>query len=149
MKKKETFLIYNIKKLFKSFASAQSTTGQIARYVAVGGSAVLLDFIIYRSVIFTLGLITLAKVIGYISGTVYSFCVNRTFTFKCNNFYYRQIVAYVAVYIASMFINVAINSIGLFLLGDGEMGVNTSFTIAAVITSVFNFVCIKKFVFKL
>ena len=57
-------------------------------------------------------------------------------------------MSYLAVYVLSMFLNAGINQTGLTLLGANELGINLSFATAAVASAAFNFVCMKRFVFK-
>jgi len=137
-----------MKQLFFRFLSTQSTRGQVARYLVAGSSAVVLDFIIYRTLMWLLGFENLAKAVGYVGGTVYSFYVNRSFTFKRDSSNRQQVISYLVVYVVSMFLNTGINSLGLHLLGTGELGINFSFATAAVTSAAFNFVCMKRFVFK-
>lgn len=137
-----------MKQLFLRFLSTQSTRGQVARYLVAGSSAVVLDFIIYRTLMWLFGFENVAKAVGYVGGTVYSFYVNRSFTFKRDSSNREQVISYLLVYIASMFLNTGLNSLGLHLLGTGEIGINFSFATAAVASAAFNFVCMKRFVFK-
>jgi len=88
---------------------------------------------------------TLAKAVGYVGGTVYSFYVNRSFTFKRDSSNRAQVISYLFIYVVSMFLN---TGLGLRLLGTGELGINFSFATAAVASAAFNFVCMKQFVFK-
>lgn len=137
-----------MKQLFFRFLSAQSTRGQVARYLVAGGSAVIVDFIFYRSIMWLCDLRLLAKAVGYVSGTIYSFYVNRSFTFKRDSSNREQVISYLLIYVLSMFLNTGINQIGLILLGASEIGINVSFATAAIASAAFNFVCMKRFVFK-
>lgn len=137
-----------MKHLFLRFLSTQSTRGQVARYLVAGSSAVFVDFILYRSIVWMLDMKLFAKVIGYVGGTIYSFYVNRSFTFKRNESNREQVISYLFIYILSMVLNGGINQTGLMLLGSGELGINFSFATAAVASAAFNFVCMKRFVFK-
>lgn len=137
-----------MKHLFLRFLSTQSTRGQVARYLVAGGSAVVVDFILYRGIMWMFDLKMLAKAVGYIGGTIYSFYVNRSFTFKRDSSNREQVISYLFIYVVSMFLNTGINQTGLFLLGTGELGINFSFMTAAVTSAAFNFVCMKRFVFK-
>jgi putative flippase GtrA len=137
-----------MKHLFLRFLSTQSTRGQIARYLVAGGSAVVVDFILYRSIMWMMDLKLFAKAVGYVGGTIYSFYVNRSFTFKRNSSNRAQVFSYLFIYVVSMFLNTGINHTGLLLLGTGEIGINVSFATAAVASAAFNFVCMKRFVFK-
>jgi len=137
-----------MRQLFLRFLSTQSTRGQVARYLVAGSSAVVFDFIIYRALMWVLGFENFAKAVGYVGGTVYSFYVNRSFTFKRDSSSREQIISYLLVYIASMFLNTGINNVGLRILGTEEIGINFSFATAAVASAAFNFVCMKRFVFK-
>lgn len=137
-----------MKHLFLRFLSTQSTRGQVARYLVAGGSAVVVDFVLYRGIMWMFDLKLLAKAVGYVGGTVYSFYVNRSFTFKRDSSNREQVISYLFIYLISMFLNTGINQTGLFLLGTGELGINFSFITAAVTSAAFNFVCMKRFVFK-
>jgi putative flippase GtrA len=137
-----------IKNLFVRFLSTHSTRGQVARYLVAGTSAVVVDFILYRLIMWTFDVRLLAKAVGYVGGTVYSFYVNRSFTFKRDRSNRQQVIAYLAIYVLSMFLNTGLNQLGLLTLGTGEIGINVSFAIAAVASAAFNFVCMKRFVFK-
>ena len=138
-----------MKHLFLRFLSTQSTRGQAARYLVAGSSAVLLlDMVIYRLLIWLTGSTAFAKAVGYVAGTLYSFFINRSFTFKHGSSSKQQVLVYVVIYILSGFLNTGINQSGLALLGTGEIGINLSFTVAAVASAAFNFVCMKRFVFK-
>jgi putative flippase GtrA len=106
------------------------------------------DFILYRSIVWMLDMKLFAKAIGYVGGTIYSFYVNRSFTFKRNESNREQVISYLFIYVLSMFLNAGINQTGLMLLGAGELGINFSFATAAVASAAFNFVCMKRFVFK-
>jgi putative flippase GtrA len=137
-----------MKHLFFRFLSTQSTRGQVARYLVAGGSAVVVDFILYRGIMWMFDLKLLGKAVGYVGGTIYSFYVNRSFTFKRDSSNREQVISYLFIYVVSMFLNTGINQTGLFLLGTGEIGINSSFMAAAVTSAAFNFVCMKRFVFK-
>ena len=137
-----------MKHLFFRFLSTQSTRGQVARYLVAGGSAVVVDFILYRGIMWMFDLKLLAKAVGYVGGTIYSFYVNRSFTFMRDSSNREQVLSYLFIYVISMFLNTGVNQTGLFLLGTGELGINFSFMTAAVTSAAFNFVCMKRFVFK-
>jgi len=137
-----------MKHLFLRFLSTQSTRGQVARYLVAGSSAVVVDFILYRSLMWAFDVKTFAKAVGYVGGTIYSFYVNRSFTFKRDSSSREQVISYLLVYVLSMFLNTGLNGLGLHLLGTGEIGINLSFATAAVASAAFNFVCMKRFVFK-
>jgi hypothetical protein len=137
-----------MKHLFFRFLSTQSTRGQVARYLVAGGSAVVVDFILYRGIMWMFDLKLLAKAVGYVGGTIYSFYVNRSFTFMRDSSNREQVLSYLFIYVVSMFLNTGVNQTGLFLLGTGELGINFSFMTAAVTSAAFNFVCMKRFVFK-
>jgi putative flippase GtrA len=137
-----------MKHIFLRFLSTQSTRGQVARYLVAGSSAVVVDFILYRAIMWAFDLMLLGKAVGYVGGTIYSFYVNRSFTFKRDSSNREQVISYLFIYVLSMFLNTGLNQLGLHLLGTGELGINFSFATAAVASAAFNFVCMKRFVFK-
>ena len=94
------------------------------------------------------GAISLAKAIGFVSGTVYSFFMNRTFTFKHGSSNKEQVLGFVLVYTFTMIMNLVMNELGLLIFGAGELGINVSFVIAAFASAAVNFLGMKKFVFK-
>ena len=137
-----------MKQLFNRFVSTQSTRVQAARFFVVGCSAVMVDFILYRILMWITGAISLAKAIGFVSGTVYSFFMNRTFTFKHGSSNKEQVLGFVLVYTFTMVMNLLMNELGLIIFGAGELGINVSFVIAAFASAAVNFLGMKKFVFK-
>ena len=108
----------------------------------------MVDFILYRLLMLVAVPVAIAKAIGFVSGTVYSFFMNRTFTFKHDSSNKEQVVGFVFVYTFTMGMNLVMNELGLFIFGKGEIGINISFVIAAFASAAVNFIGMKKFVFK-
>ncbi len=108
----------------------------------------MVDFILYRLLMLVAVPVAIAKAIGFVSGTVYSFFMNRTFTFKHDSSNKEQVVGFVFVYTFTMGMNLVMNELGLLIFGTGEIGINISFVIAAFASAAVNFIGMKKFVFK-
>ena len=69
----QNLFITNIK-IFKSEAG---------RFLLVGSTSVLIDFIVYLFLLFVLGLETkISKGIGFSSGALFAYFANRKFTFN-------------------------------------------------------------------
>jgi len=137
-----------MRNLFLRFLSTQSTRGQAARFFVVGCSAVMVDFLLYRTLMWATGAISTAKAIGFISGTVFSFFANRSFTFKHGSSNKEQVAGFVLVYTFTMVMNMVMNYAGLQIFGHNELGINVSFVIAAFASAAVNFIGMKKFVFR-
>jgi len=61
--------------------SQSSSRSQLSRFLLVGGSTVLIDFVAYRALLFLMPSF-FAKTIGFICGAIYSYQYNRSWTFQ-------------------------------------------------------------------
>lgn len=138
-----------IESLRLRFLRSRSTRAQVARFLTVGVSCMLVDLLTYRGLLLVTSVITASKAAGFVVGTTTAFFANRAFTFKQQPpGGPAQLARFLALYAVTLLVNVGINSALLHLLGMGELGINTSFAIATLFSSALNFIGMKMFVFN-
>jgi putative flippase GtrA len=122
---------------------------ELAIFLIVGVSTVLVDFITYRGLIgFQVMEVDMAKAAGFLVGTLFAYFANRFWTFGHNPHVPGSVWRFSALYASTLGANVLINSIALKLLADMTIAIQLSFVIAAGISACLNFVGMKLFVFK-
>ena len=129
-------------------SSLQRLRGEIGRFLIVGFTGVAIDFITYR-VLLLVGLwIALAKAASFITGAVFAYFANRSFTFRVGSRRQRQeLVRFVGVYSVALLANVTINSLALALIGRSELNIGIAFVVATGVSATMNFLGMKLFVF--
>ena len=121
---------------------------ELLKYIFVGLSTVLIDFLIYKFLIKFI-VIYLAKTISFLSGTFFSYQLNRTWTFKSGKKTLSQFIKYLIIHITSLVLNVFINSLLLNTFSKNYfLSYEVSFLIATLTSAIYNFLFIKKFIFK-
>ena len=121
---------------------------ELLKYIFVGLSTVLIDFLIYKFLIKFI-VIYLAKTISFLSGTFFSYQLNRTWTFKSGKPKLSQFIKYLIIHITSLVINVFINSLLLNIFYKNYvLSYEVSFLIATLTSATFNFLFIKIFIFN-
>jgi putative flippase GtrA len=100
---------------------------QVIKYILIGISAVLLDFIVYYALSIQQTPIDTAKVAGFIAGSFYTFFLNKVWTWKDKrktNF--SQLGKFFIIYGVSLLINVSVNKLGISILPDYTLSFNLS-----------------------
>ena len=121
---------------------------ELLKYIFVGLSTVLIDFLIYRFLI-KFFVIYLAKTISFLSGTFFSYQLNRTWTFKSRKKTLSQFIKYLIIHITSLVLNVFINSLLLNTFSKNYfLSYEVSFLIATLTSATYNFLFIKIFIFN-
>ena len=121
---------------------------ELLKYIFVGLSTVLIDFLIYKFLIKFI-VIYLAKTISFLSGTFFSYQLNRTWTFKSGEKKLSQFIKYLIIHITSLVLNVFINSLLLNTFSKNYfLSYEVSFLIATLTSAIYNFLFIKKFIFN-
>ena len=112
--------------------------------------SVILAFLVYRALV-SGGVLGTNWAIGfaYTCGMAYGFFANRQWAFQDN----RQvtgkiIILYVSIYAFNLFINVLVNSIMLQLTYGLRGEIFISFSVAILISTIFNFLGLKYFAFN-
>ena len=121
---------------------------ELLKYIFVGLSTVLIDFLIYKFLIKFI-VIYLAKTISFLSGTFFSYQLNRTWTFKSEEKTLSQFIKYLIIHITSLVLNVFINSLLLNTFSKNYfLSYEVSFLIATLTSATYNFLFIKIFIFN-
>ena len=121
---------------------------ELLKYIFVGLSTVLIDFLIYKFLIKFI-VIYLSKTISFLSGTFFSYQLNRTWTFKSGKTKLSQFIKYLIIHITSLVLNVFINSLLLNTFSKNYfLSYEVSFLIATLISATYNFLFIKIFIFN-
>ena len=117
---------------------------EIYKFLIVGSSSVLLDFIIYR-ILVSSGLdVSSSKLLSFVSGSVFGFILNKYWTFNSKKKAFKEIIYYIVLYTITAYLNIEVNK---FVLG---LYTNTlfSFLCATGVSTVINFLGQKFIVFK-
>ena len=121
---------------------------ELLKYIFVGLSTVLIDFLIYKFLIKFI-VIYLSKTISFLSGTFFSYQLNRTWTFKSGKTKLSQFIKYLIIHITSLIINVVLNSLLLNTFSKNYfLSYEVSFLIATLTSAIYNFLFIKNFIFN-
>lgn len=116
---------------------------ELLRFLIGGGSAVLVDYIVYRLLMLAGVDMSIAKEISYVAGAIVGFIINKLWTFESKGFSKTEILRYIILYAFSACINASVNKIAIFVL-DIQI---FAFFCATGVSMVVNFLGQKFFVF--
>ena len=118
------------------------------KFLFVGVTTVILDYIFYR-IFSSFFSIDGSKIISFAIGTIYSYNLNKNFTFQIKKSKIIFFFKFILIYIIGLFINVTINKFTLFYLAEiFYYKLQLAFLIATISSAIFNFLGMKFFVFK-
>lgn len=122
---------------------------ELAVFLVVGSLTVLIDFLTYRSLVWTGWMnIDLAKAIGFLTGTLFAYFANRVWTFGHQEHAPGSVWRFVLLYAITLSANVLVNAGCLALLSPLSIAVQVAFLIATGVSAVLNLLGMKLFVFK-
>ncbi|MBF0175274.1 MAG: GtrA family protein [Magnetococcales bacterium] len=121
---------------------------ELLRFLVVGSTTVLIDFLTYRLLIWLNVSLPAAKAVGFVVGSVFAFLANRGWTFQSQATGMGLVVRFGIVYLAGLGVNVGANSLLLWQFGVGEWGLRFAFLVATALSATFNFLGMKHFVFN-
>lgn len=122
---------------------AQKYKSQV-RFLVVGGSSTLLDFIIYMLLSTKLN-ITISKFFSMIISSIYAFLINKNWTFNNKN---KTTFILAFKYVLCVCINIFVNTTSNTLLFNITRNKIISFVIATSIAMVLNYTIQKRIVFR-
>lgn len=117
-------------------------------FSVVGSLTVLLDFTIYHALAQHLFNVDLAKIIGFITGTLFSYVANRFWTFGRKQQRSGSLWRFILLYIITCMTNTLINASALSLLPHTSITIMLAFLLATAVSALLNFLGMKKFVFN-
>lgn len=122
---------------------------QVKRFLVVGFTTIIIDYIVYVALVNILGYSYMYKGISFIAGAVYSFVLNSLYTFNQERLKASQLIRFAIVYTISLSINVSVNA---FLVEriplTAHVSIFISFSAATLASCAVNFSAMKFFVFK-
>ena len=122
---------------------------ELSMFVVVGIITVIIDFIVYNVLVeFRLSDVNVAKGVGFVSGTIFSYFMNRIWTFGHKTHKPGTVWRYVLLYMSTLGVNVSINSFILIFLLEFQFIILLAFLIATGASTIVNFIGMKWFVFK-
>lgn len=117
---------------------------ELIRFLFGGGSAVVVDFVLYH-LLMRVGLDRdLAKALSFICGAAVGFVINKLWTFESAKFSKGEIARYIILYTCTAIINAVINRLVLAVTSVELLG----FLCATGVSTVLNFLGQKYFVFR-
>jgi putative flippase GtrA len=121
---------------------------ELAIFLVVGASTVLVDFISYRGLIgFQVMEVDMAKATGFLAGTLFAYFANRFWTFGHKSHIPGSAWRFSALYVSTLGANVLINALALKLLADVAASIQLAFLLATGVSACLNFLGMKLFVF--
>ena len=116
---------------------------EILKFLVGGGTAVIIDFLVYK-ILMIVGIErTIAKTISFICGSIVGFIINKYWTFKSPKFQIKEILKYTILYIITAFINSQVNKYTLLLFGSEFF----AFLCATGVSTILNFLGLKFLIF--
>lgn len=117
---------------------------EVLRFLVGGGTAVVVDFCIYRLLLFFSWNMDIAKMISFICGAGVGFIINKFWTFERKQFVIKEVLKYVALYTCTGVINAIVNRCTLSIINIQIIG----FLVATGVSTVLNFLGQKYVVFE-
>ena len=116
----------------------------VLRFLVGGGTAVVVDFCIYRLLLLFSWNMDIAKMISFICGAGVGFIINKFWTFERKQFVIKEVLKYVALYTCTGVINAIVNRCTLSIINIQIIG----FLVATGVSTVLNFLGQKYVVFE-
>lgn len=116
---------------------------ELLKFLVGGGSAVIVDYAVYKILLSVSLNMSLAKAVSYVCGACIGFIINKLWTFECKEFSKKEIIKYILLYAVSAGINAGINKSIMMLLEIQLL----AFLCATGVSTVINFLGQKFFVF--
>ena len=123
-------------------------TRQIQRFLIVGVTTVAIDFAVYLLFLFLDTPTAPAKGLGFIAGTIFAYFANRLWTFDRAKGGRTVFALFVGLYLATLIINVGVNSGVIVVLGENEQALALAFLMATGTSATLNFAGMRMIVFR-
>lgn len=117
-------------------------------FFCIGITAALLDFFLYKTLLFLEFTIFVSKFISYFVIICLSYFTNKFVTFNHQKDYFVSIIKYLFLYSITLAVNVISNYLFFTLFNSFEFKLILSFILATSLSAILNFLGLKFFVFK-
>ncbi len=120
---------------------------ELIKFIIVGTSAVICDFIVYF-LLLEITTYSVSKTISFICGATLAYFFNKYWTFNKADGRQNERLLFMALYLSTLLINVTINKTGLWIFGTTTASIALSFLAATGASTILNFIGQKWVVFK-
>ena len=117
---------------------------ELIRFLFGGGSAVVVDYIVYHLLMLCGQNQDISKAISFICGAAVGFVINKLWTFESSKFSRVEILRYVILYSCTAVINAGVNRLVIKVTAIEML----AFLCATGVSTVLNFLGQKYFVFR-
>lgn len=124
----------------------RKTGSEVLRFLPIGGFAVFVDYLTYLTLLQAGAELNVAKATSFLFGALAAFFGNRFFTFR-RRAGVAGAAAFVALYLASLGVNVLVNAGALAMTGDWPWRTHVAFGLATLVSATTNFLGMKFVVF--
>ena len=121
---------------------------EVARFLIVGGTTVLIDLIFYFILIYIGFDTSFSKGVSFSIGTVFAYFANRNYTFQSSIGGFFRFTVFTLLYLSTLVVNVASNEIVLKLTSQINASLMIAFLIATSLSATLNFIGMKYIVFN-
>ena len=121
---------------------------EVARFLIVGGTTVLIDLIFYFILIY-MGFDTpLSKGVSFSVGTIFAYFANRNYTFQSSMGGFFRFTVFILLYLSTLAVNVVSNEIVIKLTSQINSSLMIAFLIATSLSATLNFIGMKYIIFN-
>ena len=121
---------------------------QVGRFLIVGITTVLIDFVIYLLLLFFDFETDLSKALSFSGGAIFAYFANRSYTFQSERNGLLRFILFSALYLLTLTINVGMNELVLSVLGEAQLFIVFAFLIATSLSATINYIGMKYIIFK-
>lgn len=122
---------------------------QFFRFVVIGVSSALFIDLIFYSLLLAFVSSAIAKAVGFILGSFFSYILNKRWTFQSRYFNGLELFRFYCVYLASLSANICVNEYLLNVLENKfDYAFITAYSISTITSALLNFLGLKLIVFS-
>ena len=121
---------------------------QVGRFLIVGITTVLIDFVIYILLSFFDFETDLSKAVSFSGGAIFAYFANRGYTFKSKRKGLLSFALFSTLYILTLGVNVSMNELILSVFGKTQLIIIFAFIAATGLSAAINYIGMKYIIFR-
>ena len=121
---------------------------QVGRFLIVGITTVLIDFVIYILLLFFDFETDLSKAASFSGGAIFAYFANRGYTFKSQRKGLLSFALFSVLYILTLTINVSMNELILSVFDKTKLLIIFAFVVATGLSAAINYIGMKYIIFR-